>query len=76
MSEPKLTPWFVNGEKPARKGVYQVDSLFSEFAWSRWDGKTWGWRRMRHATAAQDRNKTERKITQWRGLANQPKAKP
>ncbi|WP_315127310.1 hypothetical protein [Comamonas antarctica] len=45
MNEEKLTPWFVNGEKPARKGVYNV-SCRSEsqtgrwYSW--WDGKTFG----------------------------------
>lgn len=45
-TEPKLTPWFVNGEAPARPGVYLVDHAkagqrFSQFAY--WGGPRGGW---------------------------------
>ena len=76
----KLTPWFVNGEKPTRKGVYNVSCRKKNQTglwFARWDGKTWH-------TAALSTGRAE-KITQkasdpqrwnldgsWRGLAEEP----
>lgn len=41
----KPTPWFVNGEKPTREGVYNVSCRKSEQTgkwFARWDGEKWG----------------------------------
>ena len=41
----KLTPWFVNGEKPARPGIYNVRYEKSEQSgnwYSYWDGRKFG----------------------------------
>lgn len=43
-TDPKMTPWFVNGEKPARPDVYNVSSRKGGQSgkwWARWDGSTW-----------------------------------
>lgn len=76
MSKQKLTPWFMNGEKPARKGVYRVRSDgFYGFAY--WDGRLWAWRCSSVAEANDDRLTTGASQTKhWRGLAHPPKGKP
>ena len=41
-TDENLTPWFVNGEKPARKGVYNVSCHYEHQSghwWSYWDGR-------------------------------------
>ena len=42
----KLTPWFVNGEKPVRKGYYQVwrpkvNPAYPKRSVLYWNGKDW-----------------------------------
>lgn len=78
MSKQKLTPWFVNGEKPVRKGVYKVRTCGGDgFAY--WDGQRWGWRvpYVRLADTWRDTTgATQGTGKHWRGLAYNPKAKP
>lgn len=74
--EQQLTPWFVNGETPARPGVYQVDSTVGPRAWAKWNGRKWCWRRQSFRAAETDRVPTSRQVTRWRGLAQDPSAKP
>lgn len=38
----ELTPWFMNGEKPVRRGVHEILPLQMRQAFSFWDGKKWG----------------------------------
>lgn len=82
MSEQELTPWFVNGEKPARKGVYQQMCGFGkQVGYQYWSGARWyPW----HETAASaNKYRGAEKChsyahcgEEWRGLAHPPKAKP
>jgi hypothetical protein len=38
----KYTPWFTDGQKPARPGVYQQRcSLGKQLGYQRWDGVHW-----------------------------------
>lgn len=40
----ELTPWFVNGEKPVRKGVYNVSCRKEHQSgqwYAYWDGERW-----------------------------------
>lgn len=79
MSEPKLTPWFVNGEKPVRKGVYQQKSGSGRLlGYQRWDGKHWCTWHENAETAGKDREAVVsfHQNDPWRGLAHPPKAKP
>lgn len=42
MPELKMTPWFANGEKPTRKGVYNVSCQREDQSgnwYSYWDGR-------------------------------------
>lgn len=78
MSEPKLTPWFVNGERPVRKGVYQQMNGQDRLGYQYWDGVFWhGWAetaraaRKDYGIAAHSHQNDP-----WRGLAHPPKAKP
>lgn len=75
-TEPKMTPWFVNGEKPARNGVYAVNSRMGrEHVFSHWNGDFWGWVSESVATARHFRNRPtprEFKSVIWRGLAEKP----
>lgn len=83
VKEKDLTPWFPASVKPARKGVYEVDST-SDRAFSYWNGTRFGWRTwmfnhisiesavsdafcMRHAETCL----AERE--RWRGLNKDPK---
>lgn len=76
MSKPKMTDWFVNGERPFRTGVYPVRCGGAKgFAY--WDGKRWAWRCSSVAQADDDRLTTgASQDKHWRGLANPPKAMP
>lgn len=82
MSKRKLTPWFVNGEKPVRSGVYVVRSSgFRGFAyWSQADG--WGAGADTPSEAYEDRHSGGMSDffhthgRSWRGLTNPSKAKP
>lgn len=75
MSKQKLTPWFRNGEKPARKGVYQqMSGTGDRLGYQRWDGKRWMvW--CETAEAAAGKHIPVRHSSQgdpWRGLAEKP----
>lgn len=82
----KLTPWFVNGEKPVRPGVYNVScekSAQSGRWYSYWDGRKFGpffarveW--AREATIELGSKKWHAGVGllrrgSWRGLAEEPK---
>ena len=79
-TKPKLTPWFVKGEKPARPGVYNVSCQKenqSGLWYALWDGEKW-FRGNLDATAAAkmtfstiSRNYWHR-YGSWRGLAENP----
>lgn len=75
MSKQELTPWFVNGEKPRRKGVYRVRvGGVSGFAY--WNGSRWAWRCSSVHQADNDRSTAgASQKKHWRGLASDPKAK-
>lgn len=78
MKDPKLTPWFTNGEKPAYPGVYNVscrkENQTGEW-YSYWNGlhfcpfsrKLEG--AYRYATSVERYTNEE---GSWRGLANKP----
>lgn len=79
MSKQQMTPWFKNGERPARRGVYEVSLRGGDVGWfSYWDGKSWGWVTQRgHGAAFDARGWPSCAIVEnWRGLASDPKAKP
>lgn len=77
----KLTPWFVNGEKPAREGAYEVSyrkegQLAGRFAfWS----EEWGWggaSSLEYSETLRDSGANPEffsEIGSWRGLAEEPK---
>lgn len=83
----KLTPWFVNGEKPVRPGVYEVNlcapgTASFDPAYSYFDGKNWAeflWFKDCGGTPqkAYDGRKRNtgagRQCMYWRGLAEEPK---
>lgn len=77
MSEPKLTPWFVNGEKPVHAGVYNVSCrtvkqsgdwylAFNGEKWSDW----WALNHLRALSEAEHCGSLE--PASWRGLAEKP----
>ena len=79
-AEPKLTPWFVNGEKPARPGVYNVSCRKENQSghwYARWDGEQW-FRARLSVDGAAGRALPETllnywsDIGSWRGLAEKP----
>lgn len=83
--EQQMTPWFVNGEKPARPGVYNVSCRKTDQTghwWASWDGETW-YVASRQVTqgprGAETGARTSRpnfwhKYGSWRGLAQDPSA--
>lgn len=82
MKEQELTPWFVNGEKPARPGVYNVSCRRTDQTglwYAKWNGKRW---LVFSNSVAEANQRTvvsgliDRRRGSWRGLAKQPKAKP
>lgn len=84
MSKQKLTPWFVNGEKPWEWGVYGVrddfedEGLFAYFGESGWgpgESTPEDAFKERENGARADYFHTEYGAA-WRGLAHPPKAKP
>ena len=79
MSKQKLTPWFVNGEKPVRKGVYQqMCGSGRKLGYQQWTGKHWcDWCETPEMAATYfDPVVTFHQNDPWRGLAHPPKAKP
>ena len=74
----KLTPWFTNGEKPARPGVYQQMCGFGkELGYQYWSGKRWySW--YEDPETAYKYKKLDRRYgyehcgEKWRGLAYDP----
>lgn len=91
MSKQKLTGWFVKGEKPVRKGVYNVSCQREHQSgrwWSYWDGVRFlSFSNKRCETAEYGQTRWEKHRTvgagnevlaggSWRGLAHPPKAKP
>ena len=75
MTKQKLTPWFVNGEKPVRQGVYQQKNEDGDVGYQRWYRGLWcAWFESPEAAAACT---TPAAISfqwdPWRGLASDPK---
>ena len=69
----ELTPWFMNGEKPVRRGVHEILPLQMRQAFSFWDGKKWGLLCLSKEEAPfENRKKTNRQDCAWRGLAKAP----
>lgn len=78
-TEPKMTPWFVNGEKPARPGAYNVSCRKSDQSgkfFGYWDGKKWCWGLFptpdEAATDHYDGESASVASGSWRGLAECP----
>ena len=72
-TEPKMTPWFVNGEKPARVGVYEVGEDGHRRWFQHWNGRWWGY----FDTNPKDAQRFGRRQSmyqnfRWRGLASKP----
>lgn len=84
MNQQKLTPWFVNGEKPLRPGVYNVSCQRSNQSgdwWSHWDGEDFGPFELKPEKAFSFRKCWEQGphagtnlllLGSWRGLAENP----
>lgn len=85
----KLTPWFVNGEKPARPGVYNVSCRRTNQSgewYSPWNGKNFGCfdrdpkqAELRRKMQGAGRNglgagNEVLPSGSWRGLAEEPRA--
>ena len=78
-TEPKMTPWFVNGEKPARPGAYNVScrkrNQSGKF-YAFFDGKKWCWgifpNPEQAATLYYDGESASMADGSWRGLAAKP----
>lgn len=78
MSAAKLTPWFKNGVKPARKGVYQqMNGGRNRLGYQRWNGMNWGtwFETAEEAAQSTDRAAACYQSDPWRGLAAKPSAK-
>ena len=74
----KPTPWFVNGEKPVRPGVYNVSCQKRDQSggwWSLFDGRQWSspWRLSADRVATMGKKFVDRAPASWRGLAEKPK---
>lgn len=83
---PKLTPWFPVSQLPLRAGVYEVkDKRDMKPGWWSWfDGKYFRGSWMSPDSACDHRRHSERwggekhygcPVVEWRGLAENPKAK-
>ena len=80
----KLTPWFVNGEKPVRAGVYEVSGEkgvpFTPNLFAHWSPrKGWGAASCSAVAAEGGRNRGADRDRyhdrgSWRGLAEEPSA--
>lgn len=85
MSKNKTTEWFVNGEKPAYVGVYNVSCQRTEQSgtwYSYWNGKAFQWFASSVESAYLYNKDDEDDVGagasvltegSWRGLANNPK---
>lgn len=79
-NEQKLTPWFINGEKPARPGVYNVSCRKHKQSgrwYARWDGVSWFRAFTGVSTAGREVHATVipnhwHAVGSWRGLAEKP----
>ena len=72
----ELTPWFVNGEKPAYVGVYRSNASGLTDCYQHWDGRVWGvWC---DSVERAYKSRTIQSFVQsphWRGLAQNPEGK-
>lgn len=68
----KLTNWFVNGEKPVHKGVYNVSCQTQEQSgdwYSYWNGHRFGYFSTNAEDAYDERfEKTTAVVESWRGI--------
>lgn len=75
----KLTPWFPVETKPARKGVYLVDAVWTSYCdwFAYWDGSGFRWHSKSAEGAVVMRNEDGAGpcTRQWRGLAKKPATK-
>jgi hypothetical protein len=77
----KLTPWFPISTPPVRPGVYQVETEYGlnlpwlcEYRGGQWLGTVSGQRTADEASEIGRRiGPTSCELTQWRGLAKEPK---
>lgn len=72
-----LTPWFPQGTKPARKGVYETAPRHSGFRplYQFWDGEKWGgWNMYQHGAYNNRLSASREQEPLWRGLASNPEA--
>lgn len=77
----ELTPWFMNGEKPVRRGVHEILPLQMRQAFSFWDGKKWGLLCLSKEEAPFENRKkkpTDRTArgAVWRRHRNEPQPQP
>jgi hypothetical protein len=74
--KPKLTPWFPASVKPARVGVYNVDTLELGDIYRYWDGRHWSFFGLSPDGAmtqhAHGNIFTNGRLFPWRGLAEKP----
>ena len=74
----ELTPWFVNGEKPSRPGVYNVSARKDDqsvYWFARWDGMQWYMAHSNVSSAMREQFGMGLRWSRgsWRGLAQNPK---
>lgn len=78
MSKQKLTPWFPDDVKPARRGVYRVDPFSGDSWYAYFDGEKFGWHGL-SPEGAYDMRKEKTGCApdqRWRGLAQEPRVQP
>lgn len=75
-TKPKMTPWFGNGEKPVREGVYQQKSgdRPARLGYQRWLNGEWMTWHSTFEEAAEDERAVHGSYQNdpWRGLAEKP----
>lgn len=69
-----MTPWFDPHIKPAKRGVYEVESVaqIGQTFWAKWDGEYWSAVKTHHAAARVERIKSHEQNRKWRGLCKKP----
>ena len=74
-TDQKLTPWFNGAEhKPARIGVYMLESMSGRLGYQKWHGSAWSsWYETAEAAGKAGRLDIAARSTQndrWRGLSS------
>jgi hypothetical protein len=73
LTELPRTPWFSNGHKPTRPGVYERRYASGSILFAEWTGHNWLMRHYWPHTAARERMVSSA-VASWRGLAEEPKS--